>query len=545
MRNRAANAAAITGNGRMLLCRAPDPPSAGDACSSERPLSALLGAAVPPRADRHHRPRSTTCVAQLDLARSDSQLAGAAAATAPAATGAGADRRRLRAVGACQALADEITRATGGAPTHNVDNRPARRQRAAAAADRRGRHRRVAHVGGQDAGELAARLSGYRAGLLGSIAASCTAAYTVALAAGEGAVTSAEPTPTTTRRARPSRPARRDPPTPPTPRCSTRSPTEHATIYGYGIVSAHCHARPQRPGVGVDRRAPRAREEAIAMLGGRSVDATAARGRLPAADRRSTTRPMPPTWRSGWKRTPRSRGGRCSSRRPPIRMRAFAVTALTQCAVTAARWSQVLERLADHRGVPRRQRDSHLARRNSPSRRRPSSRQLPRRPSSRGLDGISRVSPVNRLRSSTTPSAQPRPTTTIHGTPSSSASLNFTPGEACRSSSSTSTPSRSRSAASSAAPARAAPSLLAITTWASNGDTDDGQRRPELVVMLLGDHRDQSGHPDAVGAHGQPHRLAVLAEHIGGERVGVLAAELEDVADLDAARGDQRAGAVG
>ena len=62
--------------------------------------------------------------------------------------------------------------------------------------------------------------------------------------------------------------------------------------------------------------------------------------------------------------------------------------------------------------------------------------------------------------------------------------------------------------------------------------------------MLLGDHRDQSGHPDAVGAHRQPDRLAVLAEHVDGEGVGVLAAELEDVADLDAAGRHQRPGPV-
>ena len=55
-------------------------------------------------------------------------------------------------------------------------------------------------------------------------------------------------------------------------------------------------------------------------------------------------------------------------------------------------------------------------------------------------------------------------------------------------------------------------------------------------MVLFGDHRDQPGHPDAVGAHGEPHRFAVLGEHVGGEGIGVFAAELEDVADLDAAR---------
>ena len=39
----------------------------------------------------------------------------------------------------------------------------------------------------RSAAQLAAVMSGYRAGLLGSIAASCTAAYTVSLAGREGA----------------------------------------------------------------------------------------------------------------------------------------------------------------------------------------------------------------------------------------------------------------------------------------------------------------------------------------------------------------------
>ena len=68
--------------------------------------------------------------------------------------------------------------------------------------------------------------------------------------------------------------------------------------------------------------------------------------------------------------------------------------------------------------------------------------------------------------------------------------------------------------------------------------------QPELVVLLLGDHCDQSRHPDAVGPHGQPHRLAVLAKYVDGECVGVFAAQLEDVADLDAAGTDQRPATV-
>lgn len=66
-------------------------------------------------------------------------------------------------------------------------------------------------------------------------------------------------------------------------------------------------------------------------------------------------------------------------------------------------------------------------------------------------------------------------------------------------------------------------SLLAITTCVERRH----RRRPaqpDLVVVLFGDDCDESRHPNAVGAHGQSNRLAVLAEHVDLERVGVLAA---------------------
>ncbi|CFE39588.1 Uncharacterised protein [Mycobacterium tuberculosis] len=74
------------------------------------------------------------------------------------------------------------------------------------------------------------------------------------------------------------------------------------------------------------------------------------------------------------------------------------------------------------------------------------------------------------------------------------------------------------------------------------------RRRPakaQLVVVLLGNDGNQPRHTDAVGTHGQPHRLAILAEHVGGEGVGVFAPQLEDVPNFDTARHDQRTGAVG
>jgi hypothetical protein len=116
---------------------------------------------------------------------------------------------------------------------------------------------------------------------------------------------------------------------------------EHATIYGYGLVSAHA-----TPDVNDLVSAAMAehrdrREAAIAMLAARSVDPP-----LPAAGYRLPVEVNNPTdaanlavrmeqdtavaWRAVLEQETDAQG------------RAFAVTALTQCAVTAARWSRVL-----------------------------------------------------------------------------------------------------------------------------------------------------------------------------------------------------------
>ena len=131
-------------------------------------------------------PEIDDLVAQLELARSDSQLAGAAATTAPPqlarALTAVASERSAHA----RALEDEITRATGETPTQTQTTTTpssAPPPKPPTTKDVIGALRTSA----KDAGELAAHLSGYRAGLLGSIAAACTAAYTVALASREKA----------------------------------------------------------------------------------------------------------------------------------------------------------------------------------------------------------------------------------------------------------------------------------------------------------------------------------------------------------------------
>ena len=117
--------------------------------------------------------------AQFDRARSDSQLASDAAATAkpplrPALAAVSSDRSKH-----AEALSNEIARLTGSATTSSSATTttaapaPASTTKDVVAA---------LHASADSAAKSAAQMSGYRAGLLGSIAASCTAAYTVALA---------------------------------------------------------------------------------------------------------------------------------------------------------------------------------------------------------------------------------------------------------------------------------------------------------------------------------------------------------------------------
>ena len=154
----------------------------------------------------------------------------------------------------------------------------------------------------------------------------------------------------------------------------------------------------------------------------------------------------------------------------------------------------------------------------------------------------SRRSPERRSLSSTMPSARPRPTTTMVGTPISSASLNFTPGL---------TPGGGRRAAPStpwASSARVSSSAVRGDRLVLAGGDDvhvgrgerAGPDQAELVVVALGDARDGARDTDAVGAHDHGAQLAVLVEHLEVERLGVLGAELEDVAHLDAAGRLQR-----
>ena len=124
---------------------------------------------------------------QLDMARSDSQLASDAATTAqppmrPALAAVSSERSKH-----AEALSNEIARLTGGPVTSSSSSSATTTSAAQAAAPTMKDVIAALRESADSAGQAAAQLSGYRAGLLGSIAASCTAAYTVTLADRGGA----------------------------------------------------------------------------------------------------------------------------------------------------------------------------------------------------------------------------------------------------------------------------------------------------------------------------------------------------------------------
>ncbi|MFV8165125.1 hypothetical protein ACNQVK_24055 [Mycobacterium sp. 134] len=150
---------------------------------------ALLGATAAACSTTTPQPEVDDLTAQWDRARADSALAAEAAAAQPPQAAA---TRALNAVASdrsahAKALADELTRMTGSAPadTATSTTRSTPKTTPSARADESapgvGDVVNALKESADRATGLARRLSGYRAGLLGSIAASCTAAYTVAL----------------------------------------------------------------------------------------------------------------------------------------------------------------------------------------------------------------------------------------------------------------------------------------------------------------------------------------------------------------------------
>lgn len=141
-------------------------------------------------------------------------------------------------------------------------------------------------------------------------------------------MTSAEPTPT-----RPSEPA--------DGALYDAIATEHATIYGYGIVSAH--STPEDNELVSDSMAEHRerREAGLKMLSDRSIA-----GPLPAAGYQLPMKVDTPT--DAAKLAVRMEEDAAVAWRAVVEQatsepeRAFGVAALTQAAVTAARWSQML-----------------------------------------------------------------------------------------------------------------------------------------------------------------------------------------------------------
>jgi hypothetical protein len=126
-------------------------------------------------------PQPEELAPQLDLARRDSQMAGAAATAAGPFYGpllnVVADERAAHA----KALSQEIARAAGETTTSSQAAAPTPSGSAAPPPSRTDVMAAL-RESADSAAKLGANLSGYRAGLLGSIAASCTASVTVPLA---------------------------------------------------------------------------------------------------------------------------------------------------------------------------------------------------------------------------------------------------------------------------------------------------------------------------------------------------------------------------
>ena len=117
--------------------------------------------------------------------------------------------------------------------------------------------------------------------------------------------------------------------------------TEHAVIYGYGIVSAHCQPDVNSLVTSALNEHRQRRDQVIAMLASRSVAApvVAAGYQLPmpvnnATDSARLAVRMEKDTEVAWRAVIEQ-----ASSEPD---RKFGVTALTQSAVLAARWKQVL-----------------------------------------------------------------------------------------------------------------------------------------------------------------------------------------------------------
>lgn len=143
------------------------------------PAAAACGSPPPPKVD--------DLAAQLTLAQADSELARAAAVAAPPQVAPALTQVASERSEHARALAEEIARAAGlPAPSASSTSTPESTTTTTTSATATPPPSaqdvtNALRTSADSAAALAATVSGYRAGLLASIAASCTAAYTVGL----------------------------------------------------------------------------------------------------------------------------------------------------------------------------------------------------------------------------------------------------------------------------------------------------------------------------------------------------------------------------
>lgn len=146
---------------------------------------AALGAFVTGCGSPPPPPRVDELIAQSGLARHDSELATAAAAAAAPPIAAALKEVAAERSRHAQALDTEIARVATSTTTSTGTTGPTTTSLTAAPAPSLADVANALRQSADDARQLALTSSDYRAGLLASIAASCTAAFAVALAPGE------------------------------------------------------------------------------------------------------------------------------------------------------------------------------------------------------------------------------------------------------------------------------------------------------------------------------------------------------------------------
>jgi len=148
---------------------------------------ALVGTAAAGCGAPEPKPDVDALLAQLDRAQADSQMAAAAATIAPPPIATALNTVAAERTAHARALADEITRVSGTAPTTSASPQatPSTPTTSTSGGPIKPPSAKdviaAIKASSDDAAQAAAQRSGYQAGLLGSIAASCAAASAVGL----------------------------------------------------------------------------------------------------------------------------------------------------------------------------------------------------------------------------------------------------------------------------------------------------------------------------------------------------------------------------